>query len=115
MAMFGEVFGLTTDDVSVAATYLLAIVGFMILVRISLPMSRYRAGVLAGCIIGLALCAALFSDLFFMNRLSLQCLLLLIVFAITTEPILRYLTMFFGWIERVMERRWEKKAVEAEK
>ena len=115
MAMFGEVFGLTTDDVSVAATYLLAIVGFMILVRISLPMSRYRAGVLAGCIIGLALSAALFSDLFFMNRLSLQCLLLLIVFAITTEPILRYLTMFFGWIERVMERRWEKKAVEAEK
>ena len=115
MAMFGEVFGLTTDDVSVAATYLLAIVGFMILVRISLPMSRYRAGVLAGCIIGLALCAALFSDLFFMNHLSLQCLLLLIVFAITTEPILRYLTMFFGWIERAMERRWEKKVVEAEK
>ena len=109
MAMFGEIFGLTADNVSVAATYLLAIVGFMILIRISRPMNRYRFGVLFCCVLGLALSASLFSDLFSMTQLSLQCLLLLIVFAITTEPILRYLTLFFEWTEKTVQRRKAKK------
>lgn len=41
-----------------------------------------------------------FSQLFFLSRLSYKCALLLIIFAITTEPILRYLTKLLCWIEK---------------
>ena len=99
MAMFGEVFGLSQHDVSVAATYLLAIVGFMILFRISQPMTHYRTGVFLICIVGIALTALFFGELLSMTGLSQKCLLLLLVFAVTTEPLLRYLTKLFEWIE----------------
>ena len=112
MAMFGVIFGLSEDDVSVAATYLLAVVGFMILYRISQPLTRYRTGVFIGCIVGMAATAILFHDILSMSYLSLKCLLLLIVFAITTEPILRYLTQFFSWIERQFDKRKTEKIQE---
>ena len=100
MAKFGEVFGISTEDISVAATYLLVVVGFMILIQISRPLNLYRSCVMAGCALGLAATGILFSELFSLSHLSYQCALLLIIFAITTEPILRYLTELSCWIEK---------------
>lgn len=100
MAKFGEVFGISTEDISVAATYLLVIVGFMILIQISRPLNLYRGCVMTGCALGLAATGIAFSELFSLSRLSYKCALLLIIFAITTEPILRYLTKLSSWIEK---------------
>ena len=53
LVVFGKTFGVGEQDISTAATMLLAIVGFMILYKISAPMNKLRAGILGGCIAGL--------------------------------------------------------------
>lgn len=46
LVVFGKTFGVGEQDISTAATMLLAIVGFMILYKISAPMNKLRAGIL---------------------------------------------------------------------
>lgn len=48
LVVFGKTFGVGEQDISTAATMLLAIVGFMILYKISAPMNKLRAGILGG-------------------------------------------------------------------
>ena len=44
LSLFGIAFGLTSEEISTTATFLLAIVGFMILFKISHPMNKFPAG-----------------------------------------------------------------------
>ena len=88
--MFGQVFGVNESDISTACTMLLAIVGFMILYHIGKPLNHLRLAVLAGCILGLLGCSIWLGDIFGMGHMSLKCVLLFGVFAIVTEPVLRY-------------------------
>lgn len=90
LVVFGQVFGVDEADISTACTMLLAIVGFMILYHIGKPMNELRGTVLAGCILGLLSCSIWLGDIFGMEHMSLQCVLLFGVFAIVTEPVLRY-------------------------
>ena len=57
LVIFGRTFGVDSTDISTAATMLLAIVGFMILYKISAPMNKMRVAILVGCIIGLLFCS----------------------------------------------------------
>ena len=98
MVVFGEVFLVPADEISVASTYLLAIVGFMILVKISLPMNRYRMAVLVICVVGIISFSFLLSDLYAISMVSHRCVMLFVVFAIATEPMMRYLGMLFAAI-----------------
>lgn len=90
LVIFGKIFGVQEQDISTACTMLLAIVGFMILYHISKPMNVLRWGMFAGCIIGLLGCSIFLGDLFAIRGMSLKCVMLFGVFAIVTEPILRY-------------------------
>lgn len=56
---------------------LLAIVGFMILYRISQPMNRIRVAVLAGCICALLFCSTVLNQLFAITDMSAECVMLL--------------------------------------
>lgn len=96
LVVFGETFGVNTTDISTAATMLLAIVGFMILYRISFPMNKIRVAVLVFCICALLFCSTVLNRLFAITGMSAECVMLFVVFSIATEPILRYLTMFVG-------------------
>ena len=93
MVVFGEEFLVSGEDISIASTYLLAIVGFMILFRISAPLNRYRTVVITACIAGIVLFSFVLGDLYAVSMVSKRCLMLFAVFAIATEPIMRYLTM----------------------
>ena len=53
LVIFGRTFGVSSADISTAATMLLSIVGFMILYTISAPMNVLRGVILGGCIVGL--------------------------------------------------------------
>jgi len=75
---------------------LLAIVGFMILYKISAPMNKIRAGILIGCIVGLLFCSIFLNNLFAITGMTTECVMLFVVFAIATEPVLRYLTVLVG-------------------
>lgn len=93
LVIFGETFGLSANDVSTAATMLLAIVGFMILYKISVPMNKFRVVILCGCILGLIFCSFYLSELFAITDMSTKCIMLFVVFSIATESLFRYLSL----------------------
>ena len=96
LVLFGRTFGVRADDISVASTILLAIVGFMIVFSISRPLTKYRARVIAGCVAGFVFCAYTMHDLFSISYMSKECVMLFVLFAIATEPCMRYLTRVFS-------------------
>lgn len=108
LVVFGQVFEVGETDISTACTMLLAIVGFVILYNISKPMNALRWCVWGGCIVGLLGCSIYLGDLFAMRGMSTKCIMLFVVFAIITEPALRYSTILIekigrkivGWIEK---------------
>lgn len=108
LVVFGNTFGVASDDISVAATFLLAIVGFIILLSICAPLNKYRVRVLVGCVLGLVLAAIFFNDLFSISYVSVECIMLFVLFAIATEPFMRYLTMFFTYIEGLFQKKSQK-------
>ncbi|MBO5999506.1 MAG: cation-translocating P-type ATPase [Lachnospiraceae bacterium] len=114
MVVFGNTFGVSQEDISVASTMLLTIVGFMILIRIMQPMNRYRTILLTGCILGFIFCAVTMHDLFSISHVSKECIMLFVLFAIATEPFMRYLTMLFEHISVRIMRRKKKAVKEAE-
>lgn len=103
LVVFGNTFSVSSEDISVAATFLLAIVGFMILFRISSPMNRYHALIMGGCIVGLCVMAYYFNSLFDIKVPSTRCAMLFVLFAIATEPCMRYLSKLFELIDTKME------------
>ncbi|MBU3878389.1 cation-translocating P-type ATPase [Faecalicatena sp. AGMB00832] len=96
LVVFGQTFGVNPTDISTAATMLLAIVGFMILYKISAPMNILRTTVVGGSIIGLLFCSIFLHQLFAITGMSTKCIMLFVVFSIATEPVLRYLTALVG-------------------
>lgn len=96
LVIFGRTFGVDSTDISTAATMLLAIVGFMILYTISEPLNKLRGAIFIGCITGLVFCAVFLKDLFAITGMTTECIMLFVVFAIATEPVLRYLTILVG-------------------
>lgn len=92
LVIFGRTFDVSSTDISTAATMLLAIVGFMILYKISAPMNKIRFSIVSGCIAGLLFCSIFLKDLFAITSMTKECIMLFVVFAIATESVLRYLT-----------------------
>lgn len=92
LVIYGRTFDVSSTDISTAATMLLAIVGFMILYKISAPMNKIRFSIVSGCIAGLLFCSIFLKDLFAITSMTKECIMLFVVFAIATEPVLRYLT-----------------------
>ena len=93
LVIFGRTFDVSSTDISTAATMLLAIVGFMILYKISAPMNKIRSAILIGCAVGLVFCTIFLNNLFAITGMTTECVMLFVVFAIATEPVLRYLTV----------------------
>ena len=93
LVIFGQTFGVNSKDISTAATMLLAIVGFMILFKISAPMNKLRVGILMGCIAGLLFCSVYLHRLFAITGMSVKCIMLFVVFSIATESAFRFLTI----------------------
>nr|WP_330405685.1 cation-translocating P-type ATPase [Faecalicatena contorta] len=96
LVVFGQTFDVNSTDISTAATMLLAIVGFMILYKISAPMNLVRTIVVTVSIAGLIFCSIFLNQLFAITGMSTKCVMLFVVFSIATEPVLRYLTSFLG-------------------
>ena len=117
MVVFGQTFDISPADVGVASTFLLSIVGFFILAYISKPLNGYRIGVIVFCAVGLIYFTWRFHDLYAIQHVSAQCVMLFVVFAIAEESVMRYITRAFErgrdladkWFER-QERKAEEAA-----
>lgn len=92
LVVCGQVFSLPSDDVATASTMLLAVVGFMILAKISQPLDRVKIAILVINILGLAFCGIFLNRLFALSAMSQICILLMIIFGFAAESIFRYLT-----------------------
>lgn len=108
LVVFGSVFGVNETDTSTACTMLLAIVGFMILYHISKPLNPLRWCVWVGCIVGLLVCSIWLGDVFGIEHMSMECVMLFVLFAIVTEPTLRYGTILVEKIGGIITKRAKK-------
>ena len=66
----------------------------------------YRLRVIGGCIVGMIIAAIVFNDLFSISHVSMKCVMLFVLFAIATEPFMRYLTMLFTYLESKVQNRF---------
>ena len=90
LVVFCREFNVSDSDLSTSCTILLAIVGVMILYRIASPMTKYHWVMWFGMIFGLLFCMIFMNQIFAISSLSRKCAMLLIIFAVITEPALRY-------------------------
>lgn len=105
LVVCGEVFSIPASDVATASTMLLCVVGFMILIKISHPMNKFKYGILIFNIAGLLFCGICLNQLFAMSQMSKISILLMIVFAFAAESLLRYLTIGVEGIAKFISSR----------
>lgn len=98
LVIFCREFSVDLDCLSTSCTILVAIVGFMILYRIAKPMNVGHIIMMIGVIAGWLFCMLFVSKFFAITSISKQCAMLMIIFAIITEPALRYLSAAVEWI-----------------
>ena len=109
LTVFGQTFGMSNEEISTAATLLLAIVGLMILFKISKPMNVFRWIVWSAMVAGLLFCVIFLKNLFGIGVMTQKCCMTLIVFAVATEPLLRYISQIVAGIRKRVLRRREKR------
>ncbi|MBO4468347.1 MAG: HAD-IC family P-type ATPase [Clostridia bacterium] len=97
LVVFGEVFDISNKDVGIASTYLLAIVGFLILQQVSKPPNVYKIIIFIGCILGFIIFALVpqLRDLFMLTEFSDRGIMLCVVFAFAEITVMRYMTFLF--------------------
>ena len=105
LVVCGEVFSIPASDVATASTMLLCVVGFMILIKISHPMNKFKYGILIFNIAGLLFCGICLNQLFAMSQMSKISILLMIVFAFAAESLFRYLTIGVEGIAKFISSR----------
>ena len=109
LTVFGQTFGMSNEEISTAATLLLAIVGLMILFKISKPMNVFRWIVWSAMVAGLLFCVIFLKNLFGIGVMTRKCCMTLIVFAVATEPLLRYISQIVAGIRKRVLRRRDKR------
>lgn len=112
LVIFCQEFKVGDTDLSTSCTILLAIVGIMILYRIASPMTKWHWAMWFSMIFGLLFCMVFMNHIFAITTLSRKCGMLLIIFAIITEPALRYLSLliqkiwdFAHWVKKKIKER----------
>lgn len=105
LVICGHVFNIPSTDIATASTLLIAVVGFMIMIKISHPFNKFKYGILALNIFGLIFCGLFLDNLFAMSDMSNICILLTIVFGFAAESMFRYITIFVEFIQNRMRNK----------
>lgn len=105
LVICGHVFNIPSTDIATASTLLIAVVGFMIMIKISHPFNHFKYGILALNIFGLIFCGLFLDNLFAMSDMSNICILLTIVFGFAAESMFRYITIFVEFIQNRMRKK----------
>ena len=105
LVIFGQEFGVGSEDIATASTFLMAIVGFMILYRISKPMNWMRWAILGISVAAFIFCSIFLNELFAISGMSRKCIMLLVVFSVATEPVLRYLNLIVEGIAAFVKKQ----------
>lgn len=85
----GAAFKLTASEISTSAVILLAVVGFMILTKISAPLNRFKIGIIIFNIVGIILSGFIFNSLFSISKISLDSFVLVALLSLFSESLFR--------------------------
>ena len=84
----GPKFGLTEDEMGVAGTYLLSVIGYVLLWRLIHPLNKFRIAVFIVCIIGMVLSIVVLWSIFIMAVVTFKGTLISIGYALACALIL---------------------------
>lgn len=85
----GAAFKLTASEISTSAVILLAVVGFMILTKISAPLNRFKMGIIIFNIVGIIISGFMFNSLFSISKISLDSFVLVVLLSLFSESLFR--------------------------
>lgn len=100
MMLFANLFDISQTDVATASTYLLSVVGFLILLGLINPPNAYRLGVVAICVVGFVAGCGFFWNLFDIYNMSMRGWVLCGVFAFAEVGVMEILVTVIGYIKR---------------
>lgn len=109
--LFCMEFNVSANDVSTSSTIILAIVGLMILYQIASPMTRSHWILWFTMAAGLIYCMVFVSEIFAITSISKQSLMLLLMFAIITEPTFRYLSILMRKLSKIYRQKKKKRKI----
>ena len=84
----GPKFGLTEDEMGVAGTYLLSVMGYVLLWRLIHPLNKFRIAVFVVCIIGMVLSIVVLWSIFIMAVVTFKGTLISIGYALACALVL---------------------------
>ena len=105
LVVCGTVFSLSKQSIGTAATMVLSVVGFMILIKISQPLTKMKYGVILLNVFGLVFSGIFLKRLFALSDMSNRCILLMVVIGFAAESVFRYLTLLFEKIQAYFENK----------
>lgn len=85
----GAAFKLTASEISTSAVILIAVVGFMILTKISAPLNRFKMGIIIFNIVGIIISGFMFNSLFSISKISLDSFVLVALLSLFSESLFR--------------------------
>ena len=105
MLYFGELFGISSKDISTASTYMLSVVGFLILWHITRPLNKYRIAVIILSIIGALIGVIFFKGIFDISSISTKAMALCVVFSIAEIGVIRILLEGVSWLDKKLSEK----------
>lgn len=105
LVVCGQVFALSQQSIGTAATMVLSVVGFMILIKISQPLTKMKYGVILFSLFGLTFSGIFLKRLFALSDMANRCVLLMIVIGFAAESVFRYLTLLIEKTQTYFENK----------
>jgi cation-transporting ATPase E len=105
LVWFCREFELNLDSLSTSCTVLIGVVGVMILYRIAKPMTKRHIALVIAMVAGLLFCSFGIGEFFAITVISKKTAMLMVVFALITEPLLRYLSIWVEWLYQKLGKR----------
>ena len=102
LVLFCREFNVDHQSLSTACTLLVSLVGFMIMYRIMRPMTKIHWAIWGTMLAGLIFCLFNLRWFYSIEGMTRQVALLMIVFGIIAEPMMRYLGLLAEWVRRKM-------------
>lgn len=109
--LFCMEFNVDANDVSTSSTIILAIVGLMILYQIASPMTKTHWILWFGMAAGLVYCMIFVSEIFAITSISKRSVMLLVIFAVVTEPTFRYLSIWMKKLSKIYKEKKKKRKI----
>ena len=112
MFVLGNIFGLSEGDISTSATFLLVIVGLMIVYEVSKPMTIYKSMIMVISILGLTICSTYLKWLFAINTLTVSAIKVCICVSIFIGLCFKLMNKFAEKIIVFLEKKTKEMGIE---